>query len=142
MASAAAAAPPVTPAVLAQLHDADLAKLPPDQQQVHIFQWLRTLERQVADAEAPALKAAQPETEKRFVHVLTQHKPMRPVRELLARCWTTLYARGDARGLHDAVSLCQAQLRAASAKDAKKDAPLQPRLYVQHSPASARLVKG
>src|SRR5690606_14913961 len=108
----------------------------------HIFQWLRTLERQVADAAPPALKAAQPETEKRFVHVLTQHKPTRPVRELLARCWTTLYARGDSRGLHDTVALCQAQLRAASAKDAKKDASLQPRLYVRRGPASACAMEG
>jgi hypothetical protein len=120
--------------VLAPLHDADLSRLPPDQQQVHIFQWLRTLERQLATIEGPALKAAQAETEKRMVAVVVQHKPTRPVRELLGRCFVPMYARGDARGLSELVGTLQALLKAPVPKDPKKDTPLQPRMCVAPTP--------
>ena len=133
-------ASPAPPApALATLQDAELSRLPPDQQQVQIFQWLRTLERQLATVDAAALKQAQPETEKRMMAVLTNHKPTRPVRELLGRCMAPMYARGDARGLGETITAMQNILKAPASKDPKKEAPLQPRLYVERRKGDGRV---
>ena len=101
---------------------------------MHLFQWMRTLEKQLAAIDTPTLKPIQSETEKRLIAVLQSHKPSRPVRELLGRCLLAMYSRGDTRSLAETITTCQAILKAPPSKDPKKDAPLQLRLYVPSSP--------
>ncbi|OCH91331.1 clathrin-coated vesicle protein [Obba rivulosa] len=101
----------------------DEASLSGENGEIYLFQWLSTMEKAVKEAKVEDVKSGQAELETILVKIITATEPYpspgRPIRNLVAKCLTEIYTRGETRTLFDTL---QAFLKiAGDAKVPHKD---------------------
>ncbi|KAL1916261.1 uncharacterized protein VTP21DRAFT_5878 [Calcarisporiella thermophila] len=80
-----------------------------EKQELFLLQWLSNLERELRNIAQDVLKNNQGTLEKQFIRLisLSTAKPQRPIRRIIARCYSLLYTRGDSRSLFDTITAFQ-----------------------------------
>lgn len=75
--------------------------------EMYVFQWIASMEKKIADMPLSTLKAKQAEIETTLVKIITAPSPFplpgRAIRNVVARCLVSLYARSETRTLFDTI---------------------------------------
>ncbi|PFH53326.1 hypothetical protein AMATHDRAFT_55203 [Amanita thiersii Skay4041] len=91
------------------LEDIQESELTPENGEVYLFQYLSSLEKNLANVSLDILKTKQGDIEQTLIKVVTALSPYplpgRALRNLVGRCLVTLYTRGETRSLFDTLQV-------------------------------------
>ncbi|KAF9435968.1 hypothetical protein BGZ76_005110, partial [Entomortierella beljakovae] len=78
-------------------------------QELFVFQWLATVERELKRCGHDIFRIMQPNLERQLLKLISMPapKPRHPIRRLIARCFLTLYIRGNSSTLFETIQILQ-----------------------------------
>jgi len=87
------------------IDDIDESQLTGDNGELYLFQWISFLEKALKNVHVDEVNAKQQVIEATLLKVVNGNQPYPPpgraLRDLLVKCYVTLYTRGDTRSLFD-----------------------------------------
>ncbi|KAF9189684.1 hypothetical protein BGZ50_000632 [Haplosporangium sp. Z 11] len=96
--------------------DLDKQSNPPsnNKQELFVFQWLASVERELKRCGHDIFRVMQPNLERQLLKLISMPapKPRHPIRRLIARCFLTLYARGNSSTLFETIQILQSLIEA------------------------------
>ncbi|KAG0052721.1 hypothetical protein BGZ83_002190 [Gryganskiella cystojenkinii] len=96
--------------------DLDKQTNPPSnsKQELFVFQWLTTVERELKRCGHDTLRIMQPNLERQLLKLISMPspKPRHPIRRLIARCFLSLYVRGSSSTLFETIQILQSLIEA------------------------------
>ncbi|KAF9902676.1 hypothetical protein EC991_004634 [Linnemannia zychae] len=96
--------------------DLDKQTNPPSnsKQELFVFQWLATVERELKRCGHDIFRIMQPNLERQLLKLISMPapKPRHPIRRLIARCFLSLYVRGNSSTLFETIQILQSLIEA------------------------------
>ncbi|KAG0324957.1 hypothetical protein BGZ99_001259, partial [Dissophora globulifera] len=96
--------------------DLDKQSNPPsnNKQELFVFQWLASVERELKRCGHDTFRIMQPNLERQLLKLISMPtpKPRHPIRRLIARCFLSLYVRGSTSTLFETVQILQSLIEA------------------------------
>ncbi|KAF9293013.1 hypothetical protein BGZ88_005891 [Linnemannia elongata] len=96
--------------------DLDKQTNPPSnsKQELFVFQWLASVERELKRCGHDIFRIMQPNLERQLLKLISMPapKPRHPIRRLIARCFLSLYVRGNSSTLFETVQILQSLIEA------------------------------
>ncbi|KAF9953857.1 hypothetical protein BGZ72_005108 [Mortierella alpina] len=83
-------------------------------QELFVFQWLASVERELKRCGHDIFRIMQPSLERQLLKLISMPapKPRHPIRRLIARCFLSLYVRGNSSTLFETVQILQSLIEA------------------------------
>ncbi|KAF9932214.1 hypothetical protein BGZ67_004856 [Mortierella alpina] len=83
-------------------------------QELFVFQWLASVERELKHCGHDIFRIMQPGLERQLLKLISMPapKPRHPIRRLIARCFLSLYSRGNSSTLFETVQILQSLIEA------------------------------
>ncbi|KAF9563172.1 hypothetical protein EC968_004980 [Mortierella alpina] len=83
-------------------------------QELFVFQWLASVERELKRCGHDIFRIMQPSLERQLLKLISMPapKPRHPIRRLIARCFLSLYGRGNSSTLFETVQILQSLIEA------------------------------
>ncbi|KAF9953076.1 hypothetical protein BGZ70_000363, partial [Mortierella alpina] len=83
-------------------------------QELFVFQWLASVERELKRCGHDIFRIMQPSLERQLLKLISMPapKPRHPIRRLIARCFLSLYSRGNSSTLFETVQILQSLIEA------------------------------
>ncbi|KAI1314758.1 hypothetical protein EDD11_001727 [Mortierella claussenii] len=80
-----------------------------NKQELFVFQWLATVERELKRCGHDIFRIMQPNLERQLLKLISMPapKPRHPIRRLIARCFLSLYVRGNSSTLFETIQILQ-----------------------------------
>ncbi|KAG0226196.1 armadillo-type protein [Mortierella sp. GBAus27b] len=78
-----------------------------NKQEIFVFQWLAAVERELKRCGHDILRTMQPSLERQLIKLISMPapKPRHPIRRLIARCFLSLYVRGNSASLFQTIQI-------------------------------------
>ncbi|KAF9344553.1 hypothetical protein BGX34_005553, partial [Mortierella sp. NVP85] len=106
----------------------DKSSNPPSnsKQELFVFQWLAAVERELKRCGHDIFRIMQPNLERQLLKLISMPvpKPRHPTRRLIARCFLSLYVRGNSSTLYDTIKILQSLIESAGKGMGDKDVKL------------------
>ncbi|KAF9394364.1 hypothetical protein CPC16_011580 [Podila verticillata] len=85
-----------------------------NKQELFVFQWLASVERELKRCGHDIFRIMQPNLERQLLKLISMPapKPRHPIRRLIARCFLSLYVRGNSSTLFETVQILQSLIEA------------------------------
>ncbi|KAF9898040.1 hypothetical protein BX616_004571, partial [Lobosporangium transversale] len=85
-----------------------------NKQELFVFQWLATVERELKKCGHDIFRIMQPNLERQLLKLISMPapKPRHPIRRLIARCFLSLYVRGNSATLFETIQILQSLIEA------------------------------
>ncbi|KAF9419121.1 hypothetical protein BGZ94_009515 [Podila epigama] len=85
-----------------------------NKQELFVFQWLAGVERELKRCGHDIFRIMQPNLERQLLKLISMPapKPRHPIRRLIARCFLSLYVRGNSSTLFETVQILQSLIEA------------------------------